>query len=330
MLTLYQQYSRRDVQRLFDKDYNFQPSRGTWGLHGVVRVPNRPNDWVFFVSYGQSQGGHDFDEGITADGVLTWQSQPRQDLQDARVRQWITQNFDVDRIYLFLRPNKVSNYYYLGNLQYITHDTERENPVWFQFQIQDFSPPSDLLELIKGGEVTSPFAMNKEAKSPRSPSRVTPPNKAAPRTSTRQFKAQKSPDFTSKEVSDKELGLKGELFVLALERERLIAGDREDLANKIVHISQEIGDGAGYDIASYNLDGSHRHIEVKTTRGGLRSGFYLTPNEHEYAKYSPDTFVLLRVFDFDPIKCIGDYYELEGDPEQYVNLKPVNYFASFS
>jgi len=330
MLTLYQQYSRQDVQRLFDKDYNFLASRGTWGLQGVVRVPNRPNDWVFFVSYGQRQSGHEFDEGITPDGVLTWQSQPSQGLQDSRVRQWISQSLDVDRIYLFLRPNKKTDYYYLGNLKYITHDTEREKPVWFQYQIQEFSPPSWLFELIKGGEVTSTFGATDEAKAPRSPSKVTPPNKVAPRTSTRQFKAQKSPDFTSKEVNDKELGLKGEMFVLALERDRLTAGGREDLANKIVHTSQEIGDGAGYDIASYDLDGSPRHIEVKTTRGGLRSGFYLSPNEHEYAKYSPDTFVLIRVFEFDPIASVGKYYELEGDPEQYVNLKPVNFFASFS
>lgn len=330
MLKLNQQYSRQDVQRLFEKDYNFQASRGTWGLQGVVRVPNRPNDWVFFVSYGQSQSGHDFDEGITPEGVLTWQSQPSQGLQDARVRQWISQSLGVDRIYLFLRPNKKSNYYYLGNLNYITHDTEREKPVWFQFQIQEFSPPSELYEVIKGGGVSSTFEMPEETNAQRTPSQVAPPNRSEPRTNTRQFKAQKSPDFTSKEVSDKELGLRGELFALKLEKDRLIAGGRKDLADKIVHTSQEIGDGAGYDIASYNLDGSPRHIEVKTTKGGLRSGFYLSPNEHEYAKYSPDTFVLLRVFEFNPVKCVGNYYELEGDPDKHVNLKAVNFFASFN
>jgi hypothetical protein len=330
MLTLYQQYSRSEVQRLFDKDYNFQASRGTWGLQGVVRVPNRPNDWVFFVSYGQSQSGHSFDEGITPEGVLTWQSQPSQGLLDARVQQWITQDTNVDRIYLFLRPNKKSDYYYLGNLSYITHDTEREKPVWFQFQIHEFSPPSDLFRLIKGGEVTVPFETTQKVTAPLPPLKSLPPEKGSPKTSTRQFKAQKLPDFTSKEISDKELGLRGELFVLRMERDRLVAGGRDDLASKIVHTSQEIGDGAGYDITSYNLDGSPRHVEVKTTRGGLRSGFYLSPNELEYAKFSPNTFVLLRVFDFDFVEGVGNYYELKGNPEQYVNLKPVNYFASFN
>ena len=74
MLQLYELYSRNDVQNIFDPNYQFEPSRGTWGLHGVVRIPHKQNDWVFFVTYGQSQSGHEFDEGITPDGVLTWQS----------------------------------------------------------------------------------------------------------------------------------------------------------------------------------------------------------------------------------------------------------------
>ena len=38
---------------------NLAVERGV--LHGVVRMPHKQNDWVFFVTYGQSQSGHEFD-----------------------------------------------------------------------------------------------------------------------------------------------------------------------------------------------------------------------------------------------------------------------------
>ncbi len=39
------------------------------------------------------------------------------------------------------------------------------------------------------------------------------------------------------------------------------------LAEKVRHVSQLQGDGAGYDIESYSLDGTIKYVEVKTTKG---------------------------------------------------------------
>ncbi len=44
-------------------------------------------------------------------------------------------------------------------------------------------------------------------------------------------------------------------------------------------VSDEDGDGAGYDIASFERDGRARLIEVKTTRGWERTPFHITCNE---------------------------------------------------
>jgi len=44
--------------------------------------------------------------------------------------------------------------------------------------------------------------------------------------------------------------------------------------------------------------GSERWIEVKTTRGGSTTPFYLTRNENEVAKERPDAFRLYRLHDF--------------------------------
>lgn len=81
----YEDYSREEVHAIFAPGTAFTPQSGTWGLHGIVPIPNRPGDFVFFVTFGQQQGEHVFDEGITEDGVLSWQSQPRQSLANPQL-----------------------------------------------------------------------------------------------------------------------------------------------------------------------------------------------------------------------------------------------------
>ena len=76
-LNLYADYSRELVHDIFAPNTPFKKSTGTWGLQGIVPIPDRQNDFVFFVTFGQSQEEHIFDENISRSGVLSWQSQPR-------------------------------------------------------------------------------------------------------------------------------------------------------------------------------------------------------------------------------------------------------------
>ena len=327
MLKLYELYSRNDVQNIFDPDYQFEPSRGTWGLHGVVRIPNKQNDWVFFVTYGQSQSGHEFEEGITPDGVLTWQSQPSQGFDNQRIQQWINQDLIVDKIHLFVRPHKRTDYRYLGLLNYSEHDGERERPVWFQFQIQDFDPPRSLYDEIKGNSLQTSFL--EQSSETFVPSKYDPPTRKSKSVTTRNFTAVKMPDLSGSEAKNKRLGLSGELFVLELEKQKLINAGRSELAKKVEHISQTQGDGAGYDIRSFSVTGEDYFVEVKTTQGGQSSSFFITPNELEFGKYNAKNYALIRVFNFRLDIGKGDYFELTGDPTSYVNLTATNYRASF-
>jgi hypothetical protein len=73
-LVHYQNYTRKEVHDVFDPTSTFTPQAGTWGLQGIIEIPQRPRDFVFFVTFGKSQAAHAFDEGITVDGVLRWQS----------------------------------------------------------------------------------------------------------------------------------------------------------------------------------------------------------------------------------------------------------------
>ncbi len=148
-LRLHEDYSREDVHGIFDPDSTFTPQAGTWGLQGIITIPDRPGDFVFFVTFGKREGEHEFDEGISTEGVFRWQSQPRQRLDDPQVRQLISHDEDRNNIYLFLRTSaRVADqpmpYTYLGRLKYIAHDMERQQPVYFDWQLLDW-PISDIV-----------------------------------------------------------------------------------------------------------------------------------------------------------------------------------------
>ena len=46
-----------------------------------------------------------------------------------------------------------------------------------------------------------------------------------------------------------------------------------------MHTSVIQGDGAGYDIKSFDENGNIKYIEVKTTAGSLNTDFYMSPKE---------------------------------------------------
>ncbi|MDK2767900.1 MAG: DUF3883 domain-containing protein [Sphingomonas sp.] len=56
-------------------------------------------------------------------------------------------------------------------------------------------------------------------------------------------------------------------------RTTLNAAGRGDLARRVPWVSNEDGDGAGYDIAGFGPDGAERLIEVKTANGWERPLF---------------------------------------------------------
>ena len=121
------------------------------------------------------------------------------------------------------------------------------------------------------------------------------------------------------------LGLAGEEFIYEHEQRELTRRDRRDLARKVRWVSREDGDGAGYDIRSYDASGAERWIEVKTTRGGNLTPFYLTRNENEVAKERPDAFRLYRLHDFPQNRGL---FTLTPPLETVLQLEPLTFRAS--
>jgi hypothetical protein len=285
-LKLNQLYSRQEVHSVFSPETKFTPQAGTWGLQGIVKVPDREGDVVFFVTYGQQQGSHDFDEGISGDGVLRWQSQPKQALDNPIIHQLIVHDETRNNIHLFLRENKKEDYAYLGRLKYLAHDAMRERPVYFQWQLLDWSqndsakPNED--SLSKTLKLTT----------------QTPSVKKTSGISSDAFRKPAKVDYAAKDKKNRDLGLAGELLVLEYERALLLNAGLADLAEKVAHVSVDEGDGAGYDIKSFTPEGSVKYIEVKTTNGGVNTDFFMSPNELKFAESNPYTFYLYRVFNF--------------------------------
>ena len=60
-----------------------------------------------------------------------------------------------------------------------------------------------------------------------------------------------------RDFRNRKLGREGEELVFHFERERLQQLDRPDLAKKIRWISEELGDGAGYDVLSFDAKGEN-------------------------------------------------------------------------
>lgn len=138
----------------------------------------------------------------------------------------------------------------------------------------------------------------------------------------RDFKGVKV-DFNNNE--SKKLGYTGEKLVLEYERRYLKDNSRSDLADLVEHISITKGDGVGYDILSYDLEGKKKFIEVKATKCGKGTPFIATINEIEFSKKYSDNYFLYRVYDLDINRKSGELYILRGSIEDNFKIIPTQY-----
>ena len=133
-----------------------------------------------------------------------------------------------------------------------------------------------------------------------------------------------SVNYLEREASNRSLGLAGEEFVINFERARLIHAGAEKLASKIEHVSKEKGDGVGFDILSYEKSGDDRLIEVKTTKYGAHTPFYISRNELEVSKRESTRYHLYRVFGF---REQPQLFTLLGALSKTCTLDATNYVA---
>lgn len=132
-------------------------------------------------------------------------------------------------------------------------------------------------------------------------------------------------DPAERDARNRKLGKQGEQLVFIHEQQRLRTAERDDLARKVEWTSEVRGDGSGYDIRSFDLDGNERLIEVKTTNGPAKTPFFLTENERSFSDERPEAFRLLRLYNFNDHPSA---FELRPPLIEHLTLHAANYRAT--
>jgi hypothetical protein len=120
-------------------------------------------------------------------------------------------------------------------------------------------------------------------------------------------------NFIQNNIDNKRIGDLGELWALKYEIEKLRQNGQHNLIDKIKHTAKDEGDGTGYDIQSFDITGQKIYIEVKTTKGGKNSTFYITRTELERSKIEKENFYLYRLYNYNEDNDTADILIIKGD-----------------
>jgi hypothetical protein len=135
-------------------------------------------------------------------------------------------------------------------------------------------------------------------------------------------------DFEIRDNNNRAVGDFAEKIVIKHESE-LLSNNFPNFAEKIVQKSLT-DDTLGYDVLSFNEDGSEKHIEVKAVKNKpiLSFRFYISKNEIEIAKADPN-YHLYIVFDY--LSKTPLIYKMENpflSDTPGVTIDPVNYIVT--
>lgn len=131
-------------------------------------------------------------------------------------------------------------------------------------------------------------------------------------------------NYIEREARNRSLGAAGELFVLNYERARLALVGKENLAARIEHTSKVRGDYEGYDILSFDETGAERLIEVKTTKYGSETPFFVTRNEVSTSERRSSLYHIYRLYSFRQSPRL---YTLVGAISQRCQLSAASFIA---
>jgi len=132
-------------------------------------------------------------------------------------------------------------------------------------------------------------------------------------------------NYLEVEARNRKLGLAGEEFVVRYEQARLCHAGHENLAGLVEHVSKTQGDGAGYDVLSFETSGKERLIEVKTTKHGAETPFYVSRNELRVSEEQEPLYWLYRVYGF---RADPKFFQLSGALSTTCLLDPSVYRAT--
>lgn len=134
-------------------------------------------------------------------------------------------------------------------------------------------------------------------------------------------------DVAGRDERNHRLGEAGEARILAHERASLRSAGAHNLSEQVRWVSKLDGDGAGYDILSFEPSGREKLLEVKTTNGWERTPFYISRNELAVAEQNQKTWSLVRLWNFSQKPRA---FEIRPPLERHVSLTATGFEACFN
>jgi len=198
---------------------------------------------------------------------------------------------NISAICISLGYPYVEGYKPRGNYQRLLYEVVAER----------LSSHQALLEAVQADVLAPPRPVNVDdilaaLEPPPEPGRVRSATREDP---VRVFNSLRLPiNYLEREATNRALGREGERFVVHFEQARLLLARQERLAAQIEHVAESRGDGDGFDVLSFEESGRERLIEVKTTRYGKQTPFYVTRNELRVSQEQADKYHVYRVFGF--------------------------------
>lgn len=123
-------------------------------------------------------------------------------------------------------------------------------------------------------------------------------------------------------------GFKAEQLVIEEEKQALEKAGRADLAEQVRQVSEE-NSAEGYDVLSFTTAGEEKHIEVKSTLGGVNHNqFHISRNELDVSIEDPNYYLYI-------------VYDMNGEPEikylrnpdlkdpELFDLEPLQYLVKY-
>ena len=324
-LYLYNEYTREQLSTIFCPDVKFVSGAGHWGGSGIVSNIPRQNDFSFLVTLEDKSKYDDF---LTEDGVLFWKSQDQHTSASKQIKTFFSHDETVNTIYLFMRVKADELYTFFGALVFKDWDPTTSQPVHFQWNLLSWPLPSSIHSRFNS-HIKSAINPNYIPPVVENTSLVeVPPPKPSKNTKKRKPKLSTGTvDWAKREQRNRELGLAGEFFVIEHERNKLIENGRDDLAKQVEHVSL-LDSSAGYDIQSFDVDGSEIFIEVKTTTGSKSTPFYISKNEVEVSERLGTSYWIYRLFDFKFEVATNSFFGLNGPVKDNFVLTSDTYKAT--
>jgi uncharacterized protein DUF3883 len=225
---------------------------------------------------------------------------------------------NISAILIEVNTPYISGYQPLGNYQGLLRDVvldqliaRRHTRALIEAEIERV-PSVPTVEDILGSLVGRPAPRPGMSRQPRKTPRAAPTSPV---------------DYLLVEARNRALGRAGEEFILRFETARLIAAKRERLAAKIDHVAVTQGDGPGFDILSFDDDGRERFVEVKTTKFGEYTPFYVSRNELAVSQRSAPSYHLYRVHSYG---ADAKLFVVSGALDHEFGLEPTTYLARVS